>query len=662
MRRIAMLIACPLVLLAFAVPAFAESPDVTANGILERTHVDTANGPRPIDVLSTTTGPRVVTFPAGHPVPPDGAEVRLSGHMAGNTLETTAATVTGPSLAIPTSDTSSSSAPLADAGDAPLASGVARTVAIVVITFSTGVAPSYTDAQLRGVLTQNADSVSNYFAEQSYGQVSFQGITNPAGDIYRVPIASNGSGCSSNWSTWGSQAYAAAGGNAVLGAYNHVIYVFNSQNTCGWAGLGYMPGSSVYIDNYFQLSVVAHELGHNLGVHHASSLRCIVNGQAVAFANANGACSSSEYGDPYDIMGSSNTNQQNAFHKFQSGWLGSVSGPRVQTITQSGDYTVNPLELSSGVALLLIPGVTSGSDTNNSPTTNLGQDFALDLRQPFGTQFDAFPSDSPAVGGINIHLVQTPGTGSPVQTQLIDTTPQTSSFLDAALTQGNTFTDYADGITITNEGITPLVGATVHVTLGATASSPDTTPPSAVGDLTATVAAGPVVTVSFAAATDNAGVSSYRIARDGAQIASLPATTTSYADWTAGPGVHVYTVTAIDLSGNVGATTSTTATVIAPTTTTTPTPITPTPTTPTTPTGPTTKLPKTKVKNAPHVKAKVISVKGKTRRVLVTWQRVAGSRSYVVLRNGRRLASTTAHTLVDPSAPRGALRYVVRAS
>ena len=186
-----MLVACPLVLLAFAGPALA---DVTANGILERTHVDTANGPRPIDVLSTSTGPRVVTFPAGHPVPPDGAEVRLRGPVAAdNTLDATSATVTGPSLAIP------------DASNVPLASGVARTVAIVVITFSTGVVPSYTDAQLRGVLTQNANSVSNYFSEQSYGQVSFQGITNPAGDIYRVSIASNGSGCSTNWPTWAAR-------------------------------------------------------------------------------------------------------------------------------------------------------------------------------------------------------------------------------------------------------------------------------------------------------------------------------------------------------------------------------------------------------------------------------------------------------------------------
>jgi hypothetical protein len=664
MRRlaIALLLVCPLLLSS---SALADSPDVSLSGTLERTHVDTANGPRPIDVLSTATGPRVVRFPAGHPVPPDGAQVRLRGQLTGTTLDETAATVTEPSLALPASETTSSDAstgtPLQDA---PLAAGVARTVAIVVITFSTGIAPSYTDTQLRGVLTQNANSVSNYFAEQSYGQVSFKGIADPTGDIYRVSITANGTGCSSNWPTWGSQAYAAAGGNAVLGAYNHVIYVFNSQNTCGWAGLGYMPGSVVYIDNYFQLSVVAHELGHNLGVHHASSLRCIVNGQAVAFANANGACTSGEYGDPYDIMGSSNTNQQNAFHKYQSGWL---SGPRVQTITHTGDYTVNPLELSSGVALLLIAGVTSGTDTNNSPTTNLGQDFALDLRQPYGTQFDAFPSSSPAVGGIEIHLVQTPGTGSPVQTQLIDTTPQTSSFLDAALTQGNTFTDFTDGITITNNGITPLVGATVHVTLGASASTPDTTPPSAVGDLAATVSAGPVVTLAFAPATDTGGISSYRVTRDGGQIASLPASTTSYQDWTASPGVHTYTVTAVDISGNVGATTTVVATVPTPAVPATPPVNTTTPTPPTTPTttGPTTRLPKTtkpKVKNAPHVKAKVISAKGKTRRVLVTWQRVAGSRHYVVLRNGRRLASTTAHTLVDPSAPRGALHYVVRAS
>jgi hypothetical protein len=662
MPRIANLVVCTLALLAFAAPAaLADPPDVAVSlsGTIERTHEDTANGPRPIDILSTTDGPQVVTFAPGQPVPPDGADVVLHGRIAADTLAVRSASVVGPNLAIPSTalaDDGSSGSAVADSGAAPLASGVPRTVAIVDITFGNGQVPAYTDAQLQGVLVSNANSVSNYFSEQSYGQVSFTGITNPNGDIFRVPIAATpDSNC--DWSTWGSEATAAVGAS-VLNAYNHVIYVFNSGGHCGFAGLGYMPGRTVYIDNYFQLSVVAHELGHNLGVHHASALRCIVNGQAVAFANANGACSSSEYGDPYDIMGSSATNQQDAFHKWQSGWLGASTGPRVQTITHSGDYTVNPLELSTGVPLLLIPGVTSGMNTNNSPSTNLGQEFAIDLRQPYGTQFDAFPgTNPPGTSGVEIHLVQTPGTGAPVQTQLIDTTPQTSSFLDAPLTPGNTFTDAADNITITDEGITPLVGATVHVTLGPAASTTDTTPPSTVSALTATVTTGPVVTVSFAAATDAGGIASYRVSRDGTQIALLSAATTSYADWTAGPGVHTYAVTAVDIAGNVGATTATTAFVPAP-----PPPVTVTPTPPVTPTTPTTPTTGPKTRDAPHVKAKVLSTHGNKRRVLVSWQRVAGSRNYVVLRNGRKLASTTARSLLDSAAPRGALRYVVRAS
>jgi hypothetical protein len=46
--------------------------------------------------------------------------------------------------------------------------------------------------------------------------------------------------------------------------------------------------------------------------------------------------------------------------------------------------------------------------------------------------------------------------------------------------------------------------------------------------------------------------------------------------------------------------------------------------------------------------------------VLLTWTRAAGATRYVVLRNGRKLRTTTAPRLVDAAAPRGTLRYVVR--
>ncbi len=413
-------LACVLALCAIGAPAALAD---TVSGTLELTHEDTAAGPRPISILSTSDGPQVVHFAPGEPIPPNGAEVRLHGTVNGSTIEADSATIIGPAIAVPTGV---SKAVTLDQGT-PLAAGVARKVAIVVITFAGGTAPAYTDAQLQGVLVSSSNSVSNYFSEQSYGQVSFTGINSPNGDVYHVSIAANGSGCNTNggWPTWGSQARSAVG--SVLNGYDHVIYVFDSHNTCGWAGLGYMPGSEVYIDNAFTLNVVAHELGHNLGVHHASSLRCIVGGQPVAYSTTANACSFSEYGDPYDIMGSSATNQQNAFHKLQSGWLGSVNGPRVKTITTSGDYTVSPLEQSSGVALLLVPNVTGAVVGGSS----LGQDFALDLRQTYGSYFDAFAAGSAAIGGVQIRLVQAPGSGSPIQTQLIDNNPQTATFADA---------------------------------------------------------------------------------------------------------------------------------------------------------------------------------------------------------------------------------------
>jgi hypothetical protein len=631
-----------LALCALAAPAaLADPPDIAAtlSGTLERTHVDTANGPRAITVLSTASGPQVVTFGADQPVPPNGAEVELNGRLKGATLDASSALITGPSVAVPTTVPGTA---LADQQGAPLASGTPRTVAIVVITFSTSVAPTYTDGALQDVLVNSPSSVSNYFDEQSYGAVSFRGIVNPAGDVFHATISSNGSGCGLNmWQTWGSQA-AAAVGSSTLDQYDHVIYVFNSQHTCGWAGLAYMPGSEVYIDNAFTLPVVAHELGHNLGVHHAASLRCTGGGQNVAFSSAAYACTPSEYGDPYDIMGSSATNQQNAFHKLQSGWL---TAPRVQTITASGDYTVAPLESSSGVVLLLVPHVTTGAIAPTNPSTLLGDTFALDFRQPNGI-FDNYAPGSAAVSGVQIRLVQTPG-GAANQTQLIDTTPLTSTFADAALTQGSTFTDATDSITITTADVNPL-GATVHVTVGTgggtTTPPPDTTPPSAVSNLTATVASGPVVTLAFGAATDDHAVSSYRVTRDGAQIDNLSGAATTYNDWTTTYGAHTYGVTAVDSAGNLGPT-ATVATVVSP------------PVPPTTTPGPTPGTAKPATKRV-KVTVKIVS-SARHRRALLSWTRVAGARGYVVSRNGRRLRSTTARTLVDAKPPRGRLLYVV---
>ena len=78
----------------------------------------------------------------------------------------------------------------------------------------------------------------------------------------------------------------------------------------------------------------------------------------------------------------------------------------------------------------------------------------------------------------------------------------------------------------------------------------DTTPPTAPTSLSATAVSSAKVNLSWTASTDNVGVASYGVIRDGVQIAS--STTTSYSDTTVAGGTgYSYTVTALDAAGNV---------------------------------------------------------------------------------------------------------------
>ena len=238
----------------------------------------------------------------------------------------------------------------------------------------------------------------------------------------------------------------AAGHN--LSAYDHVIFAWPQASSCGWAGLGYVPGTYTYNNGSFSLRVIAHELSHNLGIGHASSLTCTSGGTVVALSST---CTYSEYGDPFTVMGSGSTYHNDGEQLGEIGWLG--AGELKTVVPDGGTYSLKP-----------VLGSTPGSAMVLRIARGDGTWFFLDVRTTYGATFDTFAPGSPAVTGVMIRLSPDAGTPihTPQNTKLIDTTPGTATFNDAPLAVGMTLDDPVSHIAITTMSV-DASGATVRV-------------------------------------------------------------------------------------------------------------------------------------------------------------------------------------------------------
>jgi hypothetical protein len=412
----------------------------------------------------------------------------------------------------------------------------------------TGWTPDY----VRGRIFTASNSTNAFYEEDSYGRVSLVGKNRADGDVFGWYDVTGVDTCDVDAIAQNGQAAAAADGFTATG-YQHVIYVFPYQSSCGgWAGLGELPGTQSWMNGYIEPWVVAHELGHNMGLHHASTYTCTSGGAPVSISST---CTSQEYGDLYDVMGD-DAWHNNAWHLRQIGFL---DASNVQTVTANGSYTVNSTATQGGIQLLRI----------RRPGTSLYYD--LSLRSSSGV-FDTFASTDPVVQGVSVHLDPDPSVIK--QSLLIDTTPGSSGgFYDAALTPGHTFTD--GDISITTESVVAGV-ATVQVTV-TPAPPADTTPPSAPGPLVADAATDHVA-LSWPPATDDVGVAGYRVLRDGAVVKTTTLTSWTDASVTAG-STYSYRVEAYDAAGNSASSSLVSATIPTP-------PPPPPPVTETTPTPP----------------------------------------------------------------------------
>ena len=406
-----------------------------------------------------------------------------------------------------------------------------KTVAVLLINFTDDTRQPWTTTQARDVLFDGSASVNTYYQDASDGQISL------SGEVFGyVTVTKDNVGC--DWSQWAVDARSSAIAAGIpLGNYTHTVYAWPRTTLCGWAGLGYMPGTKSYIDGYLDTRVVGHELGHNFGVHHASTMAC--TDSTGAPSQLSGTCSSNEYGDPYTIMGSSNRLHNN-WQRAQLGW-----NMNTTTASTTGSFTLAPADAGSGIRLLRVP-------RGNGTFLN------LEFRQPTGV-FDTFSVSDPVTQGVSIRVA--PEINSILQSQLIDATPTSpTSFGDSSLRAGRSLTDPINGVTISVLSVS-AAGAEVSVNYDA-----DTVVPSGVTNLSARTSATSTsssVSLTWAAATDNTGVAGYNLSRNGLNVGTT--TALSYTDSTVvGGAPYTYGVEAFDGAGNVGLVVSVSVTAAVP--------------------------------------------------------------------------------------------------
>jgi hypothetical protein len=453
--RFAVLAVALLAGMIAAAPAAADHPGQRVAGTLVTDHADDfrSGKPRPLFTLKTGRGERRLRFRGGvsrrrlHAA----STVTVRGRSKGRSIRVQRLGRARPRVR------ARAAAYLGD-----------RKTAIVLMSFATSPS-SFTAAAAKLAVFDDAPgarSADAYYREVSDGDIALVGRDDPAGgDVYGPVTVAASPGCpDSAYLGWKDQAANAANlAGARLSEYDHVIYVLPPGSGCAWLGLASVGGRWSMMRNTLDTAVVAHELGHNLYLDHASSDSCEIGGAPVPIG---GTCTNDEYGDPFDAMGNHPEGRLfSSSHRRDTGW---VTGAQVQTPSADGTYQLGAAAKDEATRMLRIP-------------RGNGTELNIELRRPFGT-FDDFDPASAVTNGLSVRIA-TPLPALAL-THLLDMKPETSTLNDSPLAVGKSFYDPVSAAAIRLDSLGPL-GATVTVDLAVppspqpatstTSSSPPTT-------------------------------------------------------------------------------------------------------------------------------------------------------------------------------------------
>ncbi len=159
-------------------------------------------------------------------------------------------------------------------------------------------------------------------------------------------------------------------------------------------------------------SVIAHELGHNFGLGHASAVQCDASAEYAP-------CRTVAYWDLYDVMGVSwdQVGSLNAPHAARLGFLPPSAQQTVSASEPGGTVTVTPMGSRSGIRVLAL-------------TAGNGKRYWVEYRAPAGR--DAWLADPAASYGLLPGvLVRTDGAGPRSDSSLLlDGTPSAQAQWD----------------------------------------------------------------------------------------------------------------------------------------------------------------------------------------------------------------------------------------
>lgn len=316
-------------------------------------------------------------------------------------------------------------------------------IGALLLNFRDDPSQPWTASNIKNDLFSGSESLAAYYHEVSYGRLK---VTGEVLGWYQLPF-NRPAGCNDMDGLLAQIISALPQVN--FNRYTNIL--IGLPRICeDWDGFGTVGGIALPGVNHFQQtsstsvawvnggqtfeSVAIHEMGHNLGVHHANGC----DDQPTATG-----CKSLEYVDPFDIMGFVHTfekpRQMNSYHKEALGWFAKKN---ITIATQSGTYALAPLESASTA-----PQVIKIPRNGNSW-------YYLEFRQPTG--FDSeLTAASPATSGVSIRLAPMYLNGG--DSHLVDTTLGLSRdiFDDAPLGLGQTFYDSIGKIEITTTRVSP---------------------------------------------------------------------------------------------------------------------------------------------------------------------------------------------------------------